>query len=152
MRNGKCCEYLAGLTYDLLDLCRVVVGAVLVSAWVDDRVARAFEQRSKGAANSVAVGVVRPHDSDLLVRADLRPEMGVREKELEHAEAVVERPFERRRLPDIPAPSAIPRLPAHHRRAARHAGGLACVRNRVDCLRSGSPQQQADLLVWNECL
>src|SRR5258708_23435640 len=45
-RNGKGVEDLAVLPYELLDLCRVVVGAVLVSACVDDRVARAFVQRS----------------------------------------------------------------------------------------------------------
>ena len=94
-RDGERVEDLAILLDELLDLRRVVVGAVLIRPGVDDGVARALQERPEGSPDRVAVGVVGPHHADLLVGRDLRPQMGVGEEELLHAKAVVERPLER---------------------------------------------------------
>jgi hypothetical protein len=88
-RDRERVEDLDAGALELRDLRRVVVRAVLVGARVDDLVARLLEQRHEGAADRVAVGIVRQHHAHDLVRLHLRPEMRVGVEEVLDAEAEV---------------------------------------------------------------
>src|SRR5207248_4513346 len=112
-RDRKRIEDLAVLLDEPRDLRAVVVGPVLVRPGVDDRVPGLLEEWPERAADGVAVGVVRPHDGDLLVGRDLWPQVGIGKEELLHAKAVMEGRLERRRLADFASASKVPGLPGH---------------------------------------
>ena len=98
------------------------------------------------AADGVAVSVVGIEHADLLVRLDQVPLRDVGLVEFAAAEAEVIGPFERRRLPGLGAASEIPGFPRHDGRHARHAGGFAGVRDRIDRLGGRDGEHHVDLV------